>query len=153
MTLLMVWTDKPNDAETINIASDSRLSDGPLVWDYATKIHRLYPTTTYLGYCGGSFVALSAITSATSAIACSDHLYKDAALNGPALTARVEAIHLHIENTFPLIPTDWNREATLLLADYDHRKKAFSAFTIEMTDAGVGKPIELDLLTLLHHFQ
>lgn len=66
----MVWSNKPTDATAINIASDSLLStkataqSAAASWQYACKIHRLYPTDAHVAYCGGSLMALSAITAA-----------------------------------------------------------------------------------------
>jgi len=116
MTLLMVWRNKPEDATAINIASDSLLSGGNVDWSFAAKIHRLHPTREYFGYCGGSFTALSAITSSIATISNADHLSKVDEETAPTVDGRVKAIHMHLRDTFSLIPKEWDRNATLLLA-------------------------------------
>lgn len=156
MTLLMVWTNKPDDATAINLASDSLLSaddgkGGIISWRYATKIHRLHPTEDYFAYCGGSFVALSAISSAIAAISNSDHLSKVDEEEAPTVDARVKAIHQHLTRTVPLIPREWGRTATLLLCGWDRRKERFTAWKIELTDAGVGEPLDVDLASKRVH--
>lgn len=145
MTLLMVWTNKKNDASAINIASDSRLSSGKVSWDHGTKIQRLHPTSTWFGYCGDSFVGLSAIASATAAISNSDHLRKLSGAEEATVAARVGAIQIHLANVFKQLPKVWRRPATLIWADHDHRKGHFSAFTIAISSGGVSKATELDL--------
>jgi hypothetical protein len=151
MTLLMVWTNKARDPTAINIASDSLLSGGSLAWPYAAKIHRLYPTREYFGYCGGSFAALSAITSSIATISCSDHLSKTDSKDAPTIAARIDAIHRHLHDTFAVIPKEWDRTATLLLAGFDPRKAIFSAWTIRMTETEVCKPESVDLVSKRVH--
>ncbi|MDC0740894.1 hypothetical protein [Polyangium mundeleinium] len=156
MTLLMVWTNKPNDPTAINIASDSLLSaddgkGGQISWQYATKIHRLHPTREYFGYCGDSFVALSAIASAVATISNSDHLHKVDEKEAPTVDARAMAIHEHLRHTFPLIPTAWRRPATLLLAGWDSRKECFSVWRLELSDKDVAAPVAIDLTSKRVH--
>ncbi|WP_220348584.1 hypothetical protein, partial [Alkalilimnicola ehrlichii] len=123
MTLLMLWTNKAADATAINIASDSRLSFGSIIWDHATKLHRIHPTQMWLGYCGDSFTGLSAIACATAVISSSKHLSKSSGSDKPTITARVAAIRTHLAGALEYLPRDWRPTATtLLFADYDQRK-------------------------------
>ena len=155
MTLLMVWTNKPDDATAINIAADSLLSDptraASVNWPYATKIHRLHPTREYFGYCGDSFVGLSAIAAALAAISNSDHLSETDGSNTPTIQARVKAVHEHLRHTFPLIPPEWNKSATLILVGYDLRKERFSAWELVLSQAGVADPVEVVLTSKRVH--
>lgn len=151
MTLLMVWTNKKNDASAINIASDSRLSAGATHWDYGTKIHRLHPTSTWFGYCGNSFVGLSAIASATAAISNSDHLKKLSGVDKPSVEARVGAIRIHLTEVLAQLPKLWRNPATLILADHDHRRACFSAFTIQIDKSGIAEEVPIDLTSKRVH--
>lgn len=157
MTLLMVWTNKPDDPTSINIASDSLLSahdgkGGQLEWRYATKIHRLHPTREYFAYCGGSFMALSAVSSALATISNSDHLYKVEGKEAPTIGARVKAIREHLHHTLPLIPPAWSPSATLLLAGWDPRKERFALWVMELTNKEVSKPTGIDLTSKRVHY-
>lgn len=150
MTLLMVWTNKPDDPTSINIASDSLLSapdgkGGQLEWRYAAKIHRLHPTHEYFAYCGGSLLALSAISSALTTISNSDHLHKVEETDAPTIDARVMAIHDHCSHTLPLMPANWSSPATLLFAGWDRRKESFTLWMMELRNGGISKPTPVNL--------
>lgn len=52
---------------------------------------------------------------------------------------------------FDSLPESWRAPATLLFADYDHRKRRFSAWSIRLTKRGVEKEKELDLTSRRVH--
>ena len=145
MTLLMLWTNKEADATAINIAADSRLSNETVSWDYATKIHRLLPTSTWMAYCGDSFNALSAIAFGIAATSNTDHLQQAASGGGPTVQARVQAICAHLQLMFSRMPRDWQGKASLLFLDYDHRKGRFSAWEVVVDGTSVEAPREIEL--------
>jgi hypothetical protein len=145
----MVWSDSCAGNVSVNLASDSLLSadtkTGMISWPHAAKIHRLHPTNEYLGYCGDSFVALSAISSAIATISNSDHLQKVSEAEAPTSTARVKALHEHLKSTYLLLPDEWRQHTILVLASYDGRKKCPSVWVLELTETDVLEPQEIDV--------
>lgn len=147
MTLLMIWTDIHDGMQSINMASDSLLSadqgDALTVWKYAAKIHRLHPTNDYFGYCGDSFLALSAISSAVGVITYSDHLQKVYERDAPGPGARISAIFEHLKSTFSQIPAEWREPTTLVLAGYDRRLMEPDVWILELTAQEIQDPQKL----------
>lgn len=144
MTLLMVWTNKPEKPTCLYIASDSKLS-GDAEWEYATKIFRLYPTHEYVGYCGWSLPALAFIHQGTALLYHTDILSKSGNSATASIQGRVKALILNLQQAFSSFPEKWMQTgATVIYGGYDHRLKRFRVFTIGLQQATWAET-ELDL--------
>jgi len=49
----------------------------------------------------------------------------------PCINAKTEAIKIHFDRILPEFPSTWGKDATLLFADYDHKKKSYRLFTLQ----------------------
>jgi hypothetical protein len=139
MTLVMAWLNKQEDPTSLNIASDSLLSDGKGVdWQYASKIFRVFPTHNYIAYCGSSLLALSSILQATAVLSNSNTLGKNADPN-LATIARCRALCTFVSEAVKTFPRKWLAdppESTLLYCGFDFPTGRFQAFEVTLGLAG-----------------
>jgi hypothetical protein len=154
MTLIALWPNKVKDATSLNIASDSRLTDiggRPIAWDFATKIYRLHPTQLHMAYCGTSSSALQAILQSALLLNASNILAGPEGVGSPTIDAQTSSLRRHLEETIRLYPGAWGNEATILCAAYDWRLKMFRAYTLAFNGTGMSRN-EVDLKSRRCHF-
>lgn len=144
MTLVIAWTNKPEDPTALHLVSDSRLSGpGATTWDYATKLFRLHPTRDFFAYTGATLPALTLIAQATQFISASR------VLRGPnaQADARVSAIQQQFSRCMLDFPKDWggNDLCKVVLGTFDQRYGRFRLFQLEL-DNPTSRPGEVEFL-------
>jgi hypothetical protein len=146
MTLALIWPHgHKNSVTSLNIATDSRLSDTQgHTWDHGTKVFRIYPSHHYLVYCGDSILALQAILQAIAIVNSSRTLGQADGPKCPQIGARASAVVNHLRVAFQGFPQAWAKQATLLLCGFDYRDKKFKVHQLTFDNQGfTEKPLKV----------
>lgn len=132
MTLVLAWYSRPDTRDVLHVASDSLLSKSGTreTWKHATKVFRVFPSHSYIAYCGDSLYALSAIAQGIGLLSQTEIL----SMEKTVLKARAKALGDHIGRVLGSFPREWGKSATLLFCGRDPCLGGIHAAKIELTE-------------------
>src|SRR5580704_17288457 len=129
MTLVLAWYSAAGSRQVLHLASDSLLSQAGNRWAHATKIFRVYPSESYIAYCGDSLFGLSAIAQGIGLLSLTEVLRTETT----TLKARALALGHHMSKVFASFPVPWGHAATLLFCGHDPCLGGIRAAKIDLT--------------------
>jgi hypothetical protein len=129
MTLVLAWYSNSNSRDVLHVSSDSLLTHAGTTntWAHATKLFRVYPSHSYIAYCGSSLYGLSAVAQGIGLLSHTNVLHRE----NTTLKARARALGTHMQAVFATFPPAWGNEATLLFCGHDPCLGGIHAYKLE----------------------